>query len=68
MFELRDARVIARMSQNELAEIVKMSSKKISLIEKGKVQPTPAERGKIARALALRPFEIKWEVRNARSS
>jgi len=62
MFDLYDARVISRKSQSELAKVTGLSPKKISLIERGQIRPTSEVKKRLANALALRIFEINWEV------
>ena len=64
MFEFYDARVISRKTKTELAKITGLSPRKISLIERGLSRPTSDEKKRLANALALRTFEIKWEVEN----
>ena len=64
MFDLYDARVISRKTQTELAEATGLSLRKVSLIERGRIRPNLEEKKRLANALALRTFEIKWEVEN----
>ncbi len=65
MFDFYDARVISRKSYSELAKVTGLSPRKISLIERGRIRPTSEEKKRLANALALRTYEIKWEVENA---
>lgn len=59
---MRDARLKAKMTQDELAQKVRLTREYISLLERGKRMPTIAVFIRLARAVGLSPAELIQQV------
>jgi predicted transcriptional regulator len=57
---LYEARVRKRITQWDLAVATGISQSKISLLERGYIQASESEKGKIITALKLETGEITW--------
>jgi len=57
---LREARFYKRFSQWDLQIRTGLHQSKISLIERGYVEPSPEERKRIAEALDINPDELSF--------
>ena len=56
--KLRIARLVKRITQYDLTKATEIPQCKISLIERGYVQPREDEKKKLAKALGVKPEEI----------
>lgn len=59
---LRELRFRHRLTQFDVAKGAFMSPSKVSLIERGYIQPNRVDRERIAAAFGLAPEEIDWEA------
>ncbi|MCF8051569.1 MAG: helix-turn-helix transcriptional regulator [Desulfobacterales bacterium] len=57
---LREARMKRQVTQWDLRLRAGINQSKVSLIERGYVQPSEEEKAAIAKALGLRVDEIEW--------
>jgi transcriptional regulator with XRE-family HTH domain len=56
--KLREVRVLRRITQYDLTKATQIPQCKISLIERGYVEPKDDEKKKLAKALGIKPEEI----------
>jgi transcriptional regulator with XRE-family HTH domain len=65
MLELREKRVLSRLTQYDIVTRARIPQSTYSLIERGYKVPNDDERQRLARALGCQVDEIEWEKPHA---
>jgi DNA-binding XRE family transcriptional regulator len=63
--KLFEARARRRATQWDLRKLTGIHQSKISLIERGYVDPSPVEKSILAKALGFKVDDVQWEKVNA---
>jgi len=64
--ELREARFKRGLTQFDLRLRCGIHQSKVSLIERGYIEPTEDEKRRLAKALSVKPEQLEWNSVNGR--